>query len=490
MKKNIIWICSDQQRADSLGCMGNTFAETPHLDALASKGALLQRLISAHPVCMPSRASMLTGSHPTRHGVISNGIPLAERAEYDHEKKSHVQTMAHHLRDQDYHTRCIGKLHLQPHQAAVEHGFRESYAMWDSGENELWTGPLYGFEHLELSERHGAQPGGSYLRWLKKYNPEQVALLLDTSCWPEPPCSLGDLQASPISADCTATMWVAHRFNAFLAERTQKKDEQPFFCWLGIPDPHHPWQPPQEVVERFSLRDYMQPVQGEKENPPTWWNSVSGGNNDLSSFIDTEKCIAMARRFTDAQNAVIDMAVGKILDGLKQAGLENDTVICFTSDHGDYLGDFNRIRKNGYSCQSLNRVPGIFYDPNGSLQGNIPSVCGHVDLAPSLCQAAGVPWTCSDGVALQNGFPGRAMVPCIQDNDAGAGTNIAWWTDTERYTYYPASDESEYYQHQDDPGEKNNIAKDNVERCHALKEKITRDLLCASRHDVARYSGW
>ena len=487
MTKNIIWICSDQQRADSLGCMGNRYAKTPHLDGLAAKGALLKRLISAHPVCMPSRAAMLTASHPTRNGVISNGIPLAERDPFDHERKSHVPTIAHHLAEQGYHTRCIGKLHLQPHQAALEHQFRESYAMWASGANDTWAGPLYGFEHLELSETHGADVGGAYYRWLEQYNPQAAASLRDRQQWGEKPCSLGDLQGAAIPADCSTTMWIAHRFADFMQERQQQNEGQPFFCWLGFPDPHHPWQPPQELVEEFKDAAVMPAVAEQKQGASSAWQKISGDSNDLSKREDYQQCVELVRRFTDAQNALIDRAVGNIIASLEAAGIADDTIICFTSDHGDYLGDYGRVRKNGFSGVCLNRVPGIVYDPAGSIRGEQAGVCGHVDLAPTLCQAAGVPWDSKDGTALQHGFPGRAMVPCVQRCD---DMNISWWTDNERYTYFPNIDEEEYYLHNDDAAELKNCAAEHPQRCQQLRQQLFKEYIASSSHDVARYSAW
>ncbi|MEM6552073.1 MAG: sulfatase-like hydrolase/transferase [Planctomycetota bacterium] len=488
MPKNIVWVCTDQQRGDSLGCTGNPYAETPVLDALAAEGALLTRVISSHPVCMPSRASMHTGTLPLRHGVVCNGITLPRREAGDHERASHAATLADHLLEQGYHTRCIGKLHLQAHQPGIEHGLRESYAMWASGTNDDWTGPLYGFEHLEMSEGHGAQPGGAFLPWLKAKDPAAAARLLDTSTWPERPCSMGQVRASPIPTRCSATHWVAERAEAFI--ESDAATERPFFCWLGIPDPHHAWQPPAEVAERFADRDFLQPATGPKRNAVACWRTCEGMGDALANYTDAAACLAAVRRYTDAQNAVIDEAVGRVVDALKRRGLWEDTVFFFGSDHGEFLGDFGRVQKVDASCRSLSHVPGVMWDPSGGVSGRVDNVCGGVDVGPTLCRSAGVPWDVADGRALQDGGTGRALVQCVGNGTGKVRANYSWWTEHERLTWHPETDELEYYDHREDPDELVNTAGDHGDRCAELKSVLLAACLGSVARGVGRVSMW
>lgn len=488
--KNLVWICTDQQRGDSLGCTGNQFAETPTLDKLAGEGTLITRLMSPHPVCMPSRASMLTGQHVPRHGVISNGIALAERGPDDVLGKSHVTTIAHHLRDHGYDTSCIGKLHLEPHLAPLHYRRRESYAMWEAGENESWNGPLYGFNRLELTERHGAQAGGRYLRWLQRMDPDAARRLTDPEKteWPIPPTTIDDLRPAPIDPELSATMWTANSFDAFLSSRGAEND--PFFAWIGIPDPHHPWHPPKELADRFASRGFSSPIRKKRKDPPSWWEQDNKPNAMIAGRPDEDLCAAMVRQYTDAQIALVDRAVEQILDSLRAKGLLENTVVCFVSDHGDFLGDYGRIRKMGYACGSLSHVPAIIRDPDHSLPDRIDAVCGGVDLAPTLCRAIGVPWSVPDGTELQSGSPGRAFSFCLQDLDQLGGNQLTVWTDTERYSYQPMSGEREYYDHSTDPQELSNESSAQHSRCAELHDELVEEYLSCSKPNVARLSQW
>ncbi|MEO0586840.1 MAG: sulfatase-like hydrolase/transferase [Planctomycetota bacterium] len=488
MPKNIVWICTDQQRADSLGCMGNPHAHTPRLDALAESGTLLNRLISPHPVCMPSRASMLSGCVPLRHGVVTNGVALGRRGPDDHALRSHVPTMADHLADHGYHTRCIGKLHLEPHQPPRDAGFRESYAAWAAGDNDGWFGPHFGFEHCELTENHAAQPGGAYIRWMREHRPEAAAALEDQNGWPARPCALGDLQPVPIEEELFSTMWLAERAAAFF--ESDEARERPFFCWLGILDPHHPWQIPQTLADRFGDAAFLEPTRDAKQNPVSIWAGDSFKDNRLDRLDDPDLCEAMVRRYTDAQNALIDRAVGRVIDSLEATNLWDDTVLLFTSDHGDFLGDYGLIRKTNVSCVSLNHVPGVMHDPGGSLPSTVHRVCSGLDLGPTLCHAAGVPWATHDGHALQDGATGEAFVQCAHGQSESGPPSFSIWTDHERYSWYPTTGEAEYHDHRVDPHEIHNAADAQPDRCVELKSRLLEHVAETASPNAARVSGW
>ncbi|HXK54838.1 MAG TPA: sulfatase-like hydrolase/transferase, partial [Hyphomicrobiales bacterium] len=182
-RPSFILFVTDQQRADFLGCYGHPLLQTPNIDALAARGAVFDRFYVASPVCMPNRASLMTGRLPSAHGVRANGIPLA----------AHNVTFVELLRDAGYRTALIGKSHLQnfsgkpplvarprahpgfhrPGGALAEarrHDLGE--ALYRQEEPDFWSSPqprletpFYGFDHVELVTGHGDGVGGDYVAW-------------------------------------------------------------------------------------------------------------------------------------------------------------------------------------------------------------------------------------------------------------------------------------------------------------------------------------
>ncbi len=169
MGRKILFITTDQQRYDTLGCNGGTLSRTPVIDALASDGIRYERAVPQSVVCMPSRSTMLTGQHPHTHGVWMNGVPLPVDA----------PSVAGLLHDEGYRTALIGKAHFEP--------FLDPFLRFN--ENRLaglgtetiedrrfggGNGPHRGFDHLEFAT-HGAAGWLHYARWLGQEHPEAAA---------------------------------------------------------------------------------------------------------------------------------------------------------------------------------------------------------------------------------------------------------------------------------------------------------------------------
>src|SRR5262245_51775435 len=194
-RPNFILCITDQQRADFLGCYGHPVLRTPNIDSIAAKGTMFRRFYVASPVCMPNRASLMTGRMPSLHGVRSNGIPLSMQA----------VTFVDLLRDAGYRTALVGKSHLQnftEHAPIIKRpkareGYHEparglSQALrndldtrrYEQETPEFWhdknaavATPFYGFDHVTLARAHGDDPGGDYDRWLDARDPNARKLL-------------------------------------------------------------------------------------------------------------------------------------------------------------------------------------------------------------------------------------------------------------------------------------------------------------------------
>jgi arylsulfatase A-like enzyme len=252
MGRKILFITTDQQRYDALGCNGGRVARTPNIDRLASEGINYRR---AHPqsvVCMPSRSTMITGQHVATHGVWMNGVPLPVEA----------PSVAATLRDAGYTTALIGKAHFEPFLDPFLR-FTENQLGIHGEFSHIREGRLHrGFDHME-SASHGATGPFHYAQWLLRNHPEAAAMyyrVLDMDLQVSAEGG-GDTRApqahdNPIPREWYHTDWVVDRAIAWLDSLSSDAD---WFCWVSFPDPHHPWDPPASERHRVDWRDLELP---------------------------------------------------------------------------------------------------------------------------------------------------------------------------------------------------------------------------------------
>jgi arylsulfatase A-like enzyme len=393
MGRKILFITTDQQRYDTLGCNGGTIARTPVIDGVATQGVRYER---AHPqsvVCMPSRSTMLTGQHVSTHGVWMNGVPLPESA----------PSVAEVLQDAGYRTAIIGKPHfepfLDPFAAFAENGFARNGTF----------GPHRGFEHFE-SATHGAAGPLHYARWLASTHPEAVGMLLDGSL--EVNAMGGGDTGAPqawvnnIPREWYHTDWVADRTISWLDSLAAEDD---WFCWMSFPDPHHPWDPPASEVGRIDWHDVPLPAgyiadQSERERVidtkpvhyRAWYDGRLVSNYEAPLAWAPATLTQDQLREVTALNAVecelIDEAIGRVLAAIRARGWDDDVDIVFTTDHGELGGDFGLMFKGPYHVDGLMRLPLVWRPApsSGTTPSSVTRPVGLVDLAPTFCQIAGV----------------------------------------------------------------------------------------------------
>ena len=242
MGRKILFITTDQQRYDSLGCNGGTIARTPTVDALARAGVNYRRAYNQNTVCMPARSTMLTGQYVRTHGVVANGVPLPADA----------PSVAAYLRDKaGYRTALLGKAHFEP-------GF-DLQLQWP--ENSMaakgLTGPYRGFEHAELAVHvpaFGERALQHYGRWLIDNHGLEATKGFSPLLAAEPGGETGapETRINPIPREWYHTDWVADRTIAYL---DSLPDDADWFVWMSFPDPHHPWDPPASEQHRCNWRD-------------------------------------------------------------------------------------------------------------------------------------------------------------------------------------------------------------------------------------------
>jgi len=399
MGRNILFVTTDQQRYDSLGCNGGEVAATPAADALAAAGINYRRAMNQNVVCMPARASMLTGQYTRTHGVYANGVPLPPDA----------PSVAEYLHDHGYRTALLGKAHFEP---AFDLGGR-----WPENRmaKEGSTGPHRGFEHLELA-MHGAEKLWHYGRWLEANALEYTRGFYQLIILGDPPrfndAGYGDtglLQTAynPIPPGMYHTDWVADRTIAWLASLADGED---WFCWMSFPDPHHPWDPPESEARKISWRDLDLPAghPGSEEactrvlsEKPSHWlgyydgtfQNTEGGPSEFVPKLMTHDQVREVNALVHAENQLIDQALGRVLGYVKDRGWDPDTDVFFTTDHGELQGDFGLLFKGSYHCDALMHLPMIWRPaPSaGITPAEVPEPVGQIDLAATFCSIANLP---------------------------------------------------------------------------------------------------
>ncbi len=408
MGRCILFVTTDQQRYDTLGCNGGELARTPVVDALAAAGRRYERCHPSSVVCMPSRSTMLTGQHPSAHGVWMNGVPLAVDA----------PSVAAELVRAGYRTALIGKAHFEPmldpfgrftENRLADLGVDSVDEPWHDGT----TGCHRGFQHLELAT-HGAVGWLHYSRWLQRTHPEAVGMYYlvldrDLEVSAEGGGDTGAPQAhhNAIPREWYHTEWVADRTVAWLESLGPDDD---FFCWMSFPDPHHPWDPPRSERHRIDWRDVELPAgyladpdareAVLRAKPSHWWRWYTG---ELVSNYEAPRSWVPATltedqvREVNALNAIevelIDEAVGRVLGSLERLGFAQRTDVVFTTDHGELQGDYGLLFKGPYHTDGLLRLP-LIWRP-APHEAATPSVVrapvGLVDLAPTFLAIAGRP---------------------------------------------------------------------------------------------------
>lgn len=509
---NVLLIHCDQLRYDGLGCNGNQFARTPNIDALAAEGCVFTRHIAGNPICMPSRACLMTGMYPLGHNLWCNGVALP-RAEYadpavvkaDRDPRrpalqgplvSEPATMADVFAAGGYSTACLGKLHLTPWMAPASTGYHESTALWKAGTLDDWRGPYYGFEHAELALGHGENVAnfGPYAQWLAREHPQvhgEVRAYLDRHKRHDLPIpSIADLYPSVIPSDCHVSSWLAGRFIGYLNERADAA--KPWMAFVGFPDPHHAFSPSYDVVRHFENIDVPDPLDPAGDalaiSP-----ALRRAQQDIRSLTVEQR--RMIVRYTYAMIHQIDQAVGRMVEAIKQCGQWDRTVIVFTSDHGDYLGDHGQLRKGFNGTHPLLHVPFVMRAPGAGLPSRVDTPMSNVDVLPTLAGLA--------GVTPPSGVQGRDILSLVRSggtqtvfyyghNGDPQVAQYGAYDAHHRLSYHPHERYAELYDHRSDPAETRNLAEASTHRdiARSLLDQVRDHLLHSVNPALNRAAFW
>ncbi|MDE0044859.1 MAG: sulfatase-like hydrolase/transferase [bacterium] len=499
MRPNILFLCTDQQRADSLGCYGQAAASTPHLDALAARGLRFDNHLTPNQICCPSRGTMITGLYPRRHGMTTNGRTL--------EDGLHVLPAL--LAEAGYGTHAVGKLHLQPILAHKDLRYPESVAFWASDGHVDWTGPYFGYRTVEfvIGESLLVTEGGHYAAWLKKKHPQVVPLYQPAAALEGPLDDLAEAWVSAVPDALHYNTWIADRAIAFL-----ERARPPFMMFVSTPDPHHPFSPPRPWADLHASGSPPRHDPAELERMPDYvrqhlatdWidnaaSAVEQGGMTLTSEM-SDASLGRAIGLTRGMESQVDHAFGRILATLAGLGLADDTVVIFTSDHGEFLGHHGLLHKGPPPWRDLTRVSFIMAGPGIPAGSATSTPSSHLDIMPTLLDLAGVARPPGlDGVSLRPLFEGRSL-----DREARFLEyhpridprlyNHSIVTDGWRLTLYPESeaDWGELFDLEADPDEHHNLFHDPAHRMHrdSLAEALTASFPAAPEAGTQLIAKW
>ena len=474
-RPNILWICTDQQRSDSLGCAGNSIVQPPNIDSIAENGTRFTRHITPMQMCSPSRASMATGLLQRNHQLVTNGRALSET----------IPTVMSLLAADGYRTHGVGKQHLQPLLAPAEHNMPDSRAFWQTPESRSWRGPYYGFQLIDLllGESDTAQIAGHYANWLRNNHPDAVDLLKPEHAQLPPNQELDEIWVSGMPAELHYNSWITNCAADFISGASQ--DESPFFMFVSYPDPHHPFDPPEPYDKRYDPADMPLPqiTKADLASRPPYCETLFPKDRDFTELYwsaDTgieagvlyttehlnPETLQTAIAYTYSQIEMIDDGIGKILQTLHDKGLAENTIIIFTSDHGDYLGDHGLLHKGPASYRGITEIPLLMSGPTIKKGQTVSGLTSNVDLAPTLLSLCGVTHdpVSFDGVSLTPMLSGER--PTVRSHTFGEYHptslkhlyNQTIYTDRWRYTIYPQMAEwGELFDLENDPAEQHNL---------------------------------
>jgi len=460
--RNVLFLLSDQHRPAALGVRGEPLAQTPTLDRLSREGVRFDNAYCPYPVCTPSRASTLTGTYAHTHRVYNNATPWPWE----------IKTMAHHFGRHGYVTGLIGKMHFVDAQT---HGF--DYRL-DFNDWYQYLGPKTKLYADELSRRNS----GSGM--------PQIDDLWRDSGDPWEGHRTPDSREGFVHVGGASKMAEADHFESFVARESVRflrkfSSKHPFFLISSYLKPHDPFMPPKRFADRFDPAKMPLPAtfrrlaagSPDAERVPRVVRDLAqrhGPTPEVRTEAGARRRIAMYY----ANLAYLDATLAGVLAALRELNLENDTLVVYSSDHGEMLGEHGLWQKSLFYEPSCG-VPLIFRAPGFAPAGQVcHAPVSQVGLAATLLDACGleVPGGLDEpSFAPWLREPSRPPArPVFAEYALGTKQARAMIRDGDwKYNHW-ANDLAELYNLRDDPGEVRNLADDPAHRStlQRLRERL------------------
>ncbi|MDR1190466.1 MAG: arylsulfatase [Verrucomicrobiales bacterium] len=429
-RPNILLIQADQWRGDCLSADGHPVVYTPFLDRLAADGARFTRAYSATPVCIPARVALHTGLAPQSHGRVAyrDGVPW-----------EYPLTLAGEFARHGYQTRAIGKLHTFPERQRL--GFEQV---------ELHDGYL----HASRDRRAGdLAANDDYLAWLRRETGRADA----DFCAHGLNCNA--VAARPWDQDerLHPTNWAVTRALAFLAERDHRR---PFFLYVSFRCPHPPYDPPAWAFDQYLRMDLPVPPVGDWAEDFAEFDQSWHPEAFRARYRPDVALRARAGYYGHLTH--LDQQINRLLETLAEWRLDGATAVCFTSDHGEMLGDHHLYRK-GLGYEGSARVPLLLRAPGVPPLTVSDAVAEQRDIMPTLLACAGLPVPAGlDGHSLLAQARGAAggVREQLHGELTMLGQSCQWLTDgREKYLWFSRAGREQLFDLRTDPHECRDLAR-------------------------------
>jgi len=360
-RPNIIFIITDQQRYDTINALGYDYMDTPNLDRLANEGIVYTQCHVTAASCAPARASLFKGYYPHTTGILKNA---------DTWRRSWIEL----LNDAGYHCTNVGKMHTWPFE--TELGFDERYVV--ENKDRYLEGRYY-FDEWDKALRFRGLIKQQRELYRKR---DDYRDRLGAFEWELPEDTHPDMFVGEM-----ATWWI----NSF-------PKTEPLFLEIGFPGPHPPYDPIPRYAEPYLKKDLplLEVTREELDNQPPAFKELRQHNQDIDhdsvvlELNPTHEQRHLQRAYYLANVTMIDEKVGEIMEALEQNGYLDNSIIIFTSDHGDCLTDHGHSQK-WTMYDAITRIPLIVWAPK-RFKGSrtIDELCQQMDLGPTILELAGI----------------------------------------------------------------------------------------------------
>lgn len=440
---NVLLLMSDQHKRSCMGTCGDPVAKTPNLDALAAQSVRFSNAYCNNPICAPSRASMMTGLYSHHVETQNNITPFLPKH----------RTMAHHFNRAGYMTALIGKMHFVDAQT---HGFE--YRL-DFNDWVQYLGPKTQIYADELVGKRNSGAGLPQIDdlWREEGNPWEGH-------------KTNDDRQGLAAVGRVSLLAEQDHFESFVARESVRfmknfgTTGQPFFLVASFLKPHDPFMPAQRFADMFKPEDMELPHSYGKADKNKLPRLVVKSINAFASTSELRDPEAARKHmaFYYANLAQMDDCLGRIVSAVKDLNLENDTIVCYTSDHGDMLGDLGLWQKLQFYEGSCG-VPLMIRVPGGQA-GVCDTPVSLVSLSATLTALAGVEQIApNDGISLvplmDSPHSGKDIGPVFAEFGLTGPQKSMIRRGQWKYTYW-LHDTPELYDLKSDPEELNNLAED------------------------------
>ncbi len=468
-RPNIVFIITDQQRFDTIAAAGFDHMITPNLDRLVREGVCFSHMYVTSPSCAPSRASLFTGLYPHTNGVFRND-----------ERWTH--SWVRRLADAGYRCVNVGKMHTSPFEDSF--GFHERHVV-ENKDRATERLPFYLDNWDKAFWTRGLEkPSRVTYRRRNDYRDQLGAFVWDL---PE------ELHSDNFVPELAA-MWLDRYHGA-----------EPFFLQIGIPGPHPPYDPTQEYIDKYRDRELPEAIRDQSaiDRQPSALKKLRAQHlavdHDAVVHLEnpTPEQLRRQREHYFANVTMIDAQVGKLIEALQRRGVLEDTIVIFTSDHGDCLNDHGHSQKWTMYEPSV-RVPAIVWSPKNVEQGKVvDDLVSLFDFGPTVLELA--------GLAVPKWMEAKSLLPYLAGKKVDArdfvfsehagdrilsGTEFMTMIRDRQYklVHFVENDEGQLFNLVNDPREINDLWDDPAHE--AVKRRLINEILKWRIRSDLKTQGW